>query len=864
VVFASTSPAVCSVAGSTVTMLSAGTCALTANQAGNADYSAAVQATLDVAITAGAQSISFGAQQAVVFAPNATVALAPVATASSGLPVSYSSQTSSVCSISGSTVTMLSAGNCVIAADQAGDGNWDAAAQVTRSIAIGQATQAITGFAANPSAPVFIPNGTFSVSANGGASSAPLLFASTSPDVCTVNGSTVSMLSAGTCALTANQAGDGNYSAAAQQTLSVVIGAGAQSINFGAQPGVVFVANGTVVLNPLATASSGLPVTYSSQTSAVCSISGTTVTMLSAGSCVVAADQAGDDNWSAAAQVTQAITIGQASQSITGFAANPTAPVYSAGGSFQVAASGGASGLPVVFGSTSQAVCTVSGSTVTMLSAGTCTLTADQAGNDSYSAAARQTLEVAIDKGLPTLSWAGDMSRVLSEANFELPEPTSTSTGAFTYTSSNTLVATSDGRRVTLVGAGVTTLTATQAASANYAQASISLVLTVDGRPDPTQDPSVAAGLQAQLDASVRFVQAQQDNIRGRLTQLRQGGNNSSNAMTLAMQGGMDDPGLSLRADQMGATAPKLPAGWGFWSAGSITLGERDPRGTRNGFDFRSDGVSIGVDRQLGENWVVGGAGGMGWNDTDFDDGGSSLDARQHSLALYGAWKAQQWFVDGLLGWGQLDFDIKRHSTAADALATATRGGDQQFASVTLGYDHQREHSTLTGYGRLDASRTALDAYRERGLGIYDLQYARQDVDSSSAAVGVEGRYSFRTAAAMVRPSWLLEWRQALRNQGDASLDYAVAPRDGGYVLGLRSYNDDMLAFGAGIDVGFDNGWSLSFQYRREQARDVFANTFGLRLGYGRALQLTPEQLWQQGNSLTTPKLEAAPAAKRP
>ena len=48
-------------------------------------------------------------------------------------------------------------------------------------------------------------------------------FASTTPLVCTVSGSTATIVSAGTCSLTADQAGNGNYEAAPQVTASVVI-----------------------------------------------------------------------------------------------------------------------------------------------------------------------------------------------------------------------------------------------------------------------------------------------------------------------------------------------------------------------------------------------------------------------------------------------------------------------------------------------------------------------------------------------------------------------------------------------------------------------------------------------------------------
>lgn len=59
------------------------------------------------------------------------------ATASSGLAVSYTSQTPSVCTVSGSTVSIEAAGTCTITASQAGNTtNWAPASDVEQSIAI--------------------------------------------------------------------------------------------------------------------------------------------------------------------------------------------------------------------------------------------------------------------------------------------------------------------------------------------------------------------------------------------------------------------------------------------------------------------------------------------------------------------------------------------------------------------------------------------------------------------------------------------------------------------------------------------------------------------------------------------------------
>jgi hypothetical protein len=69
--------------------------------------------------------------------------------------------------------------------------------------------------------------------------------------------------------------------------------------------------------------------------------------------------------------------------------------------------------------------------------------------------------------------------KLVADAPFGLSAPVSNSDGAFTYTSSNLAVATVSGTTVTIVGAGSTTITATQAATASYGSNSISAQLVV-------------------------------------------------------------------------------------------------------------------------------------------------------------------------------------------------------------------------------------------------------------------------------------------------------------------------------------------------------------------------------------------------
>ena len=228
-------------------------------------------------------------------------------------PIIYTSPSTGICSVSGTTVTIQSAGSCIIAADQAGDALYAAASQVTRTVTVNQASQTISFGAQVPLTQAFSTGGAFPINplASGGASMNAVTYSSLTSSICTVSSTTVTIVAVGTCTIAANQAGNTNYFAAIQATQNVVISQASQTITFGFQTSpITFSAGGSVAISPVATGgASSSPVAYSSTTTGVCTVNGTTVSMVSAGVCTLAANQAAGANYSAALQVTQNVTI---------------------------------------------------------------------------------------------------------------------------------------------------------------------------------------------------------------------------------------------------------------------------------------------------------------------------------------------------------------------------------------------------------------------------------------------------------------------------------------------------------------------------------------------------------------------------
>jgi hypothetical protein len=204
---------------------------------------------------------------------------------------------------------------------------------------------------------------------------------------CTVSGNTIHLTGAGSCTITASQGGNENYNAAPNLSRTFTIAKATQTITFGALANKTF---GDADFNVSATASSGLTVSFSA--SGNCTSSGNIVHLTGAGSCSITASQAGNANFNAATNVSQSFSIAKANQTIT---FGPLANKTFGDADFNVSATA-SSGLAVSFSASGN--CTSIGNTVHLTGAGSCSITASQAGNANFNAATSVSQTFAIAK----------------------------------------------------------------------------------------------------------------------------------------------------------------------------------------------------------------------------------------------------------------------------------------------------------------------------------------------------------------------------------------------------------------------------------------------------------------------------------
>jgi hypothetical protein len=243
------------------------------------------------------------------------------------ITANYEAATGSILLESSSTTTVSASGISVPGTDNVfaaygGDGNYSGSQSSTAALSsILQNTQTILFL--TPAAQTYGTPLTLSASATSGL---PVSFTVISGPA-TLSGYTLLTFSGvGTVTVQATQNGNSSYAAATPVSVTFTVNPDSQTISF-PNPGPL--PDGVAPVTLTATASSGLPVTFS-LISGPATLSGSTLTITGVGSIVVEADQAGNANYLAAAPVQITISVVTADITVVPAASRP-ATVSAAG-----------------------------------------------------------------------------------------------------------------------------------------------------------------------------------------------------------------------------------------------------------------------------------------------------------------------------------------------------------------------------------------------------------------------------------------------------------------------------------------------------------------------------------------------------
>lgn len=257
--------------------------------------------------------------------------------------------------------------------------------------------------------------------------------------------------------------------------VSATVGAAtlaSQSISFTLASPVTYGAS-LITLN--GTATSSLPVSYTSSNTAVATISGNTLTIVGAGSTTITASQAGDFFYMAAADVSYTLVVDPATLTLTGAAV--TDKVYD--GTTAATITGTLSGVIFPDDVTFTGTGTFASANVANGIGVTAAITLGGANAGNYTLTQPTGLTGNITPASQTVFFSFPSSVFLGDGPFTLTATVSPTGGTIGFNSSNSGVATLSGSTLTIVAEGTTILTASVPADANHTAGSTSVTVLV-------------------------------------------------------------------------------------------------------------------------------------------------------------------------------------------------------------------------------------------------------------------------------------------------------------------------------------------------------------------------------------------------
>jgi hypothetical protein len=871
--YASNSGPVCTVTSAgAISFVTTGVCSITASQGATGNYAAAAPVTQTFNVTAGVNTITFNKPADTPFtSPPPTLG----ATATSTVAPTYASNSGPVCTVtSAGAITFVATGVCSITASQGATGSYAAATPVTQTFNVTAGANTIT-FNKPADTPFTSAPPTLGTTAT---SNVAPTYASNSAPVCTVTSAgAITFVAAGVCSITASQGATGNYAAATPVTQTFNVTAGVNTIAFTSSAPATPMVAGTYTPTAAATSSLTVALTIDASSAAVCSISGGVVSFNNVGSCIINANQPGNANYAAAPQMQQSFVVAVGTVSVA-LMATPSFVVFgsplSMTATMSVAGAGpGTAAITgtVTFkdGATTLGSSPVSGGGATFstssLSTGMHKLTATYSGNSAYASSTSMMVTITVSPPSPVVTGFSVAVPYLSPG-FAIDlsaHTTGVVTGYVLSSAPAHGTAALSGATVTYVPArgysGVDSFTF-KATGPGGTSAAATVSIGVAARPDPSQDPSVAGLVNAQVASGQRMAQAQIGNVERRLDQLHED-EQEPISMGLAFAATEPQPGRDAQALQelrrllahepdpattaangkgsmdrryrssFDDNSRKSSFGPGtsrfsIWTAGSVTWGSQNFATQAGGViqspnRFATSGVTVGIDTRLFDGFKAGVAFGYGGDNTRVGYDGTSNDARFFSAAAYGSLKVMpQTFLDMLVGYGRGSFAATRYSSQGGIFLGGSRKADVIYGSLSLTNEQKWGALKLASYGRLGATMMNFGSYSETGSDIWALTYGAMKSNNVTAVLGARGSYTFETSWGRVSPQIKIEYRHAFGGGYNQILNYADQPGGQTYsvtglsqaanvasaALGLKFEDDYLLAIGIEYQLGMAIG----------------------------------------------------------
>ena len=255
---------------------------------------------------------------------------------------------------------------------------------------------------------------------------------------------------------------------------------------------------------------------------------------------------------------------------------------------------------------------------------------------------------------------------------------------------------------------------------------------------------------------------------------------------------------------------------YSVWTAGTIdyaTYKTGDNKETQN--KLTANGLTMGIDYKLHDTAIVGAAVGVGtaWQSAVAIN--TNLKAKQTAVTGYGMFGfADHWVVEGLMGYGVVDFSGNRTTSDGAAQLGVNRKGETLFSSGTISKMYWVGGYKVTPFARQDVMHINLHSYAETGAADYALGFDGTNFVHTTTSGGLQVSRDIFLEGAKLTPTAKIALNR-IRTGGLAQNIYYADTGAAGGVYTLNQTGSYMTTQSLGLGLvyttragdGFDLGW---------------------------------------------------------
>ena len=346
---------------------------------------------------------------------------------------------------------------------------------------------------------------------------------------------------------------------------------------------------------------------------------------------------------------------------------------------------------------------------------------------------------------------------------------------------------------------------------------------------------------------SVETTSTQLANVRARLLSRRKGNDNTiaMNDFSVGINGKNLPAGMLMVASlediaigETGANSLLTDSRVGIFASGRIELGDKDPTDREAGFDFATQGLTLGIDYRITEQFILGGALGYASSDSDYDADRGDLETDSVSFLIYGSYyTAQNYYVDWIASRGNNDYDTRRNIvySGIDTRTDGKTDGHQLGLSINSGMDFNINGLTLTPYARIEYIDANIDAYRESGGEGLSLAISDQSVRSLTTAVAARLSRAIGMNWGVLIPSAHVELEHEFQDDSRLITASFVEDPTAPFSISTDTPDRNYFNFGLALTATFANGRSAYVSYESVAGRDDITHSaidLGIRMEF--------------------------------